>query len=94
MTKELLFHIPGTYQPGTTVKVVRAVPNALAWHEEWTDASQELVGKTGKVIEADDLRGVRVEKRGVVRAWVPSCSLELPSNLGPTVIQVPAWEAN
>jgi len=91
MDDTIPYHIPDSFRVGSTVRVARAVPQAHAWHEEWTDAAQELVGKTGKIIASDAIRGLRVEKRGVARAWFPSAALELPSKSGPIIIEVPAW---
>lgn len=89
MSEEIPYHIPSAFTVGRYVQVVDRVPEAHAWHEDWTDGADALVGKTVKVIEKDDIRGFFCEKRGMLRAWLPSAALQATANTG-VVIEVPS----
>ena len=82
------FHIPTAFKTGNRVKVAREVPQALAWHEEWGTNAAALLGLDVIVKEVDAIRGFFCERKGMVRAWLPSPALE-PYAKNNCVIEVP-----
>lgn len=89
--EELSYHVPYRYKTGTRLRVSGIVPEAHAWHMDWSPEATALVSKLVTVVAHGELAGYKCTAKGMPSAWLPSCALEPPYQQGENcVIEVPS----